>query len=157
MTATLYAVGAICLCLFAHRWIWSDPDQPFFSFNIEKLKFWYKYNFKNPDWKNAQLPEIKLSALDHRQRITVIGFNDQGPVCRKTMHKTDHDEFVLIGYKCTEPYSFRRQVYEVQYCKTVVHLEYDPDRFIKMFTDPEPPKDLLLKENSKIRPVILAV
>jgi hypothetical protein len=134
-------------------WFRSDPDKPIFNLYIEQWKYWRKQRRRY--WEQFQLPEIKLKDLEHGQRIIVVGFNNQGPVCRKILHSTEFHEFVLVGYECTEKIKIHKQVYEVQHSGNEIHLEYCSERFIRSYIDPVPMLTLAYK-NYNNRPIIRA-
>lgn len=149
--------GALLFAGFLYLWFISNPEENFHDFVAEKFQLWYKYKLQQKSWNNTVLPEVRLSELEHRQRIMVVGFNDQGPICRKTLHKTDHAEFILTGYTCTEKMKIFKQVYEVQHCGAFTQLEYDPDRFIRLYTDPVPPKKILVYKTFEDEPIIRSI
>lgn len=131
-----------------------DRERDFFAFYGDQWKNWRKQ--RKGYWDNITLPEIPLRNMDHGQRIIVVGFNNQGPVCKKIMEGVTFNEFILTDYKCSEYLTIRKQVYEVQHCSTGIYLEYCFDRFIKNYSEPLP-QSLMVYKNLINRPFIMAV
>lgn len=146
--------GIFLFLIIIQLWFRSDPDIVIFSFYINKWKNWRKQ--RKGYWDNIALPEISLRNMDHGQRIIVVGFNNQGPVCKKIMEGVTFNEFILTDYKCSEYLIIRKQVYEVQHCSTGIYLEYCFDRFIRNYSE-SLPESLMVYKNLINRPFIMAI